>query len=219
MLKAILCFALIVLMVRIGLPSIPQQNVEKFSKPQAVAGESAPEEKEKKKFPWLAIVALILVAVGAGYLASCSKTPTTPNPPEPEPTMWTLKIYYTRTEIRSPGYINKVVSTTITGRVFLSEQITKIDDTHYVHQFSGVPSTEGYGVKYSIWADDLARWDRTDCGTRIVGDKFVIEVVETGFSKELLNVTTNDDERNPCRTPSAKKSGFDLLRDGTFTDY
>ena len=78
MLRMMISLLLIVLMVRIGLPSIPQQNVEKFSKPQAIAGESAPEpEKEKKKFPWLIVVTIIAIIVGIGYVAAC-KSPSNP---------------------------------------------------------------------------------------------------------------------------------------------
>jgi hypothetical protein len=91
------------------------------------------------------------------------------------------------------------------------------DDYHFEKQFSGILETESYSNLYYIYGLDKARWDGTD-DTVIVGDRFVLTVVETGFSLELTNLVQNNLESNPVRGPNAKMAIWCLKRNGTLTN-
>ena len=81
-----ICLVLIVLMVKIGFPLMPQtqstqiQNQEQNIKPQSIPGKEV--EPKMKKFPWLAVGLIAVAVVGVLAFVACKS----PESPEPEPT-------------------------------------------------------------------------------------------------------------------------------------
>jgi hypothetical protein len=217
-------------MVRIGLPS-PIQNHQTIqisqdeqTKPQAIAGPSKPAEQaknKKKKFPWLGILLLIGAAATVGILAAC-KSPSSSNPPEQpyKPNYYTLKVEYIRTEIKQQNLKDRIAHNFVNGnsRTILNGLMVKKDDFHFEIQYEQqLPDNEKNNVYY-IYAFDEARWDGVDDGTAVVGNRFILTVVETGFRLELTNLAVNNLEQNPYRTQSARMAVFRLKHDGTLTN-
>jgi hypothetical protein len=162
----------------------------------------------------------ILFFVAALFSAGC-KSPSSPSPiPPPDETkFYTLKVEYIRTEIKQQDQKNKVVGNSINDndRTIATAQMTKKDDFHFEIQYERIPDNEKNNVYY-VYAIDWARWDRVDDGTGVVGNRFILTVVETGFKLELTNLVLNNLPQNPYRTQSSRMAVLRLKRDGTLTN-
>jgi hypothetical protein len=164
----------------------------------------------------------ILFFVVALFSAGC-KSPSSPSPiPPPDETkFYTLKVEYIRTEIKQQDQKDKVVDNFINGNdrtiAFDRTGMTKKDDFHFEIQYERIPDNEKNNVYY-VYALDTARWDRVDDGTAVVGNRFILTVVETGFKLELTNLVLNNLPQNPYRTQSSRMAVLRLKRDGTLTN-
>ncbi|MGA2094001.1 MAG: hypothetical protein ABSF88_04920 [Candidatus Aminicenantales bacterium] len=161
---------------------------------------------------------LILMILAVLMIAVCDKAPTTPQPPEPA-SYYTLKFTYTRVEVKN---VNNLPNTPTVffdlygggNRDFVYD-FTRIDNYNFESRFS-----KKYAAgTYCILADDRARYDGVDRGTELVGCKFVITVVETGFTKELTNIMVNTMQGFAIATSASTMSRLMLQKDGTFVDY
>jgi hypothetical protein len=169
----------------------------------------------KKFFGFLLLVAALFCV--------CCDSPMKPSPPPPpdETKFYALKVEYIRTEIKQQDLKNKLVGNSIVGndRAIATDRtgMTKKDDFHFEIQYERIPDNEKNNVYY-VYAIDTARWDRVDDGTAVVGNRFILTVVETGFKLELTNIVQNNLQQNPYRTQSARMAVFRLKRDGTLTN-
>ena len=127
-------------------------------------------------------------------LALGSVGPTDPDDPTKPPfeeKRYTVKIEYNRVDVKRPDLMWKVPAVTIFDRnvekPLFTELMAKKDDYHYEKQFSNVLETESYSNCYYIYGNDPSRWDGTN-DTVIVGDRFILIVVETGSILELTNI-------------------------------
>ena len=227
----IISLLLVVLMVRIGFTQVPQATtqtqIEKQG-PQSIPGKEKPAEQiKKKKFPWFRVLVMTALVVGAGVLIlSACKNPNGPEPPIIKPPFeekrYTIKVEYIRINVTRSDLMGRGVPVMVanrnTGLNLVSQQMERKDDYHYEKQFSEVLETESYGNLYYIYGIDEARWDGTNNDTCIVGDRFVLTVIETGFTLELINLAQNNLEQNPYRGQNAKMAIWCLKRDGTITN-
>jgi hypothetical protein len=200
-----------------------QQAQQNDSRPQAMGKDPKPVDQNKKKgFPWLGILLLVgAAATTIGIMAAC-KSPSATEPPKPplEEKRYTIKAEYIRINLTRLDLLWKVVSTTIaeknTGGWLAGGQMVKKDDYHLEKEFSGILETESYGNLYYIYAIDPARWNETD-DTVVVGDRFILTVLETGSTLELTNIIQNNLENNPYKGPNAKMAVWGLKRNGVLT--
>jgi hypothetical protein len=176
----------------------------------------------KKQF-----ILLMMIVLSAMLQFACLGSvtgPDDPNPTDPpfEEKRFTVKVKYIRVDVKRPDLMGYPLSVTITDRntdkPLVSEMMAKKDDYHYEKEFSNILETESYGNCYFVHALDQARWDGVDNSSVIVGDRFILIVVETGSTLELTNILQNYLQNNPYKGPQAKMAKFCLHRDGTLTN-
>ena len=143
---------------------------------------------------------------------------------------YTIKVEYIRINVTWPDWMWKGVSVAIadrnTGMPLVNvQQMTRKDDYHFEKQFSEILETESYANTYYIYGIDLARGDgkiadngKIDDDKAIVGDRFILTVIETGSTLELTNIVQNNLENNPFKGPNAKMAVWRLKRNGTLTN-
>ena len=152
---------------------------------------------------------------------SC-KSPSHPsdvNPPEPTK-LYTLKIWYIRTEISWPNVKETSIDITIcrasqntlnyaTGDIECQPQ----DDYNY---FPGKCQLNSNTTDtwYDIWAVDGGRYDGSDDSSRVVGDRFIIRVEETGFETELEDIVPNRTIYSPAHGEKARMARFRITYEG-----
>jgi hypothetical protein len=231
LIAVLLCF----LMVELGFPMMTQTQtqtnqtqLEKESKPQSIPGKAKPAEQfKKKKFPWLGILLVAGAAATAGILmlAAC-KSPTGPDPTDPpDPSkFYTLEFTYVRVDVKNANGLNEIPDVMFGldgGEHFLEglNRPTRIDDYH----FTKILDNKYAAAVYCISAQDMARAIAKDgsllCGEMIVGYKFILKIVETGFSAELTKIMTNTIKGFAHADASSTMARFMLKSDGTFVDY
>jgi hypothetical protein len=92
---------------------------------------------------------------------------------------------------------------------------TRIND----YNFTGRLNKKYAAGTYCILADDSARYDGVDKGTYLVGYKFILKVVETGFTQELTKIMVNTMQGFVGADSASTMARFMLKKDGTFVDY
>ena len=172
-----------------------------------------------KKNVWMATVLMML-------LMACEncKSPSGPSDPTTpiEEKRYTIKAEYIRpNNVARPDLmwmgVWAMIADRNTGLNLAIDQMAKEDDYHYEKQFSGILETESYGNLYYIYGSDAARWNGTD-DTTIVGDRFILTVIETGSFLELIVTVQNNLEQNPAKGLNARMAPWCLKRDGTLTN-
>ncbi|MGA2585644.1 MAG: hypothetical protein ABSF88_01250 [Candidatus Aminicenantales bacterium] len=174
----------------------------------------------RRLISWLGALIITAFAVFAGVLilAVCDKAPTTPQPPEPA-SYYTLEYAYTRVGVvdvkklvDTPGVCFDLYGGGNYDRVLDS---TRVND----YNFTGRLNKKYAAGTYCILAYDPARYDGVDKGTNLVGYKFTLKVVETGFTQELAKIMVNTMQGFPDANSSSTMARFMLKKDGTFIDY
>ena len=165
------------------------------------------------------IVLILMISV---LMISCNKLPSSPSDPTTSTKAYTLQFKYTRVEVRDASRLNQGLvvcfgldTSERYNEMLLTESLARIDDYDFAGQFSQKYSAGAY----CILACDAARYDGVDNGTMVVGYKFVITVVETGFTKELTRIMYRTIWGSAIASNASTLARFFLQDDGTFIDY
>lgn len=148
-----------------------------------------------------------------------------PIPPDPngtngEPKDYDLEVTYIRTEILNSSWVTGPIAPVL----YLitkagSKRITYIaldqkTDYKFTGEFPNI-SSNGSETYYVFHTVDMARYDGSDMGSAVVGDRFIIKVKQTNFQTELKNIRRNGLQSNPYPTEKAKMPCFILTKEGT----
>ncbi|HUT96010.1 MAG TPA: hypothetical protein VMW82_00345 [Candidatus Paceibacterota bacterium] len=179
----------------------------------------------KKKF---CLIGLFLFF--AFFTTACYKNPDNPEPPAKKKKWWTLQLKYTRPpgSILYPDMLDRLVAADFfaatdwgnSSIVFMFLPWERIDDYHWSwSEPQSVPDNED-GPLFAMTGMDWARWDGdlNHMDMTIVGARFFVRVMETGFEKELLNVVPSTRRNITNHGPNSMMVLFRLLKNGTITD-
>ena len=140
----------------------------------------------KSRFVLLMMIVLSVLLQFA-CLGKVGESPTGPSDPTDPPFVekrYTVKVEYIRVDVKRPDLMWKVVGVTMhdnnLGKSVFSDLITKKDDYHYEETYSDILETESYNSCYYIYGVDPSRWDGADNSSAVVGDRFIVTVIETG---------------------------------------
>jgi len=155
------------------------------------------------------IVFLMFLMFGLGLMTNCDwfKNPTGPNNSEPT-VKYDLVIKYIRIDVKRPEllWVSNIGCSIYVPPIPIADvNFTKIDD----YNFRGEVSLWSDERLYAMYTVDPCRGDGINNSTKVVAERYIVKVKQTGFETELRDI-----RNNTVHPYGGKMACFRLTADG-----